>query len=202
MPNLASEPGIAMTFNRADLAHFHTIFKQLGINAARPWRFLNLAGLALRQEVALSYKTWRAPTGTPWPPLSPATIAARGRRKKRGRSHKRTARKPRDGTASRKARSTKKRGRRLAQPLRDTGTMWRSITTKKMAVPPAVLVGYGDEKAPWHQQVGKPQRAVKGKQRVPVRKTLPERWNYRLTKTCMAALQEQLKQGGVGRYLR
>lgn len=204
MPKLANEPGMAIYFDKSDLAQFHAVFKQLGINAARPWRFLNLAELVLRKEVALAYAMHRAPNGTPWPPLKPATIAARGRRKKRGRTHKRSARKARDVTKARKPRAARKKtGGRVVQTLRDTGTMVRSLTSRKMVVPPAVIYGYGDEKAPWHQQVGKKQLsiAVKG-QRPPVRKTLPEKWNTRMSSECFRALKAQLKEGGVGRYLR
>ena len=82
--------------------------------------------LAMRQEVYNAFRQRAAPDGTPWPPLSPLTIAAR-----------------------------KRRGNKSIQPLVATGDMYRSIKEASTEADATVSIGDGlpDARA-WYNQFG------------------------------------------------
>jgi hypothetical protein len=192
-------------FDEGSFKQFEAVFKQLGINARRPWRFLNLAELILRQEVLEAYKSERSPAGRKWPPLAQSTIDNRKKRSKRRGRKGRSDRKGRKARAKGRGRFSgdisraKRKGRRVRM-LRDQGTMYRSLASKKYMYPvPAVAYGYADKKSVYHQHPGVDSRTIK---KPPIRKSLPERWNQRMHAKAMQALVAQLGDGGVGRYLK
>lgn len=78
----------------------------------------------MKQQVYEGFRHEKAPSGVPWPPLAPATLAARGRR-----------------------------GNHSTQPLIDSGLMYGSITAASAANEASVTIGGGvpDERTWWSQ---------------------------------------------------
>lgn len=201
MPQLSQHMGMDIRIDPRSLAEARALFRQLSINVARPTRFLRLCGVVLRKETMRSFRTETSPAGRRWQPMADSTKAARRRSKKRRRAALTAVRAKssakRAGTkVKRQATAARRKGApKRERLLRDEGTMYRSIRTKVLPQLLAVAVGFGDEKAPWHQRPGKDERARPAKPKGAwIRKFLPERWNQRMHAQAMAALREQVRR--------
>lgn len=209
MPQLSQHMGMEIHLDPSSLAKFQGLFKQLGINIARPTRFLRLCGVVVRKETQRSFLTETSPSGRPWAPMADSTKAARRRSKKRRRAALSAVRAKssakRAGTrAKRQAAATRRQGAtKRERLLRDEGTMYRSIRTRVAPALLAVVVGFSDEKAPWHQRPRKDERARPARPKGAwIRKFLPERWNQRMYAQTRAALVEQVRRKTGRRFWR
>lgn len=212
MPNLRNAKGQIVSLDPRGTSFYidptsirkiEVVLTELNMNIAAPTRFLRLAALAVRKNSMDSFAKERHPDGRPWKAMAQSTKDRRGKKKRKGRKAKKqstTARqaKPKAAKKIRAAhRATSAKGPKL---LHDEGTMYRSIRTAISLSPPAAVIGFSDEKAPWHQRPHEDERLIRDHR--PTRKFLPEHWNAYLHTVCMKALREQVRRGKPGLYMR
>lgn len=158
--------------DKGDLLKFSSLLNTLRINAMNPEPFLTLAGEAVRIETLKSFSLQAEPQHRR--PWKPlAPATVAGRTKGKRKTTKRYS----------------------AKILLDTGRLRGSITTKKTMLPPTVWIGTNIIYARTHQ-FGAPGRGIVA------RPFLPTGWTAPLSMRITRALKAQIKQRGVGRYVR